>query len=62
MSKYTKESPTVDGYYWWRAGPKDDDPEIVFVSGGEVSEIGRIEPWEMKNHQGEWIGPLSVDP
>lgn len=28
---WNKESPTEPGYYWWRYGPDDDLPDLLYL-------------------------------
>ena len=55
--KWTKEPPTVDGFYWWRSDLFDDELHRVVFEDGFVSSNsmgdGELEDWG-----GQWYGPI----
>jgi|GEM_PF-4562098 len=59
--------PLPDGWYWWRFGPKDTDPEVLQVCNGHIVDKRPKDSygfeWEVYEHQdfsGQWYGPLKV--
>lgn len=62
--RWTRERPTVAGWYWWRI-QEDSDPFVVEVvrEGGKLwaqwIRRGRIATWLVSDHGGEWKGPLT---
>jgi hypothetical protein len=53
--KWTSDTPTVEGWYFWRRSDKYDDSLHYRVEYIEPDMLG-ITPW-MKKH-GEWAGPI----
>jgi hypothetical protein len=56
-SKWTKKLPTVDGFYWWRYGPKDDIPSRVVFEDGFAVGISLSEA-KLSEWMGQWYGPF----
>lgn len=56
--RWTKETPTVAGWYWFRGPAHEADPFIV-----QVDEVGQFQ-WpdggfqEVMLAKGEWAGPI----
>ena len=59
---WTKESPTIDGVYWWRADASDNDPDIHFVQGEFFYQVGLASSEVVANFGGEWLGPITPAP
>lgn len=55
--KWTKKLPTVDGFYWWRHGPKNVRIYMLVVEDEIAVGVGQcqtiVEHWE-----GQWYGPI----
>jgi hypothetical protein len=59
LEPWSKESPTVDGVYWWRADASDNDPDIHFVRGDFFYQVGFASSEAVANFGGEWLGPIT---
>ena len=56
--KWTKKLPTVDGFYWWRYGPKDTGPNRAIVEGEQVGCLGFYINLDTLQVSGQWYGPI----
>ena len=59
-TEWTREAPTVPGYYWWSDAIEDgrDWPIVVQVeSGGNVAVCGDRTRGDVADG-GEWSGPI----
>lgn len=70
MSTWCKETPTVNGFYWYRApvepqlsGVDADfshkEPVIIEIYYGHGFTAGYEPTYDLKKLQGEWQGPLT---
>lgn len=59
VDNWSKESPKVNGVYWWRADAKDLEPDIHAVVAGQFYQIGSSESVVVENFGGEWLGPIT---
>lgn len=64
---WSKEKPTVAGWYWWRSPQRGDEVVYIFMAGGKnrkklyVSYLGLGEAPPLLEHvSGEWAGPLPL--
>jgi hypothetical protein len=55
--KWTKSLPTKDGFYYWRYGPKDKEPNRVVFEDGFAVSISLPE-FEVSEWDGQWYGPI----
>ena len=55
--KWTSRRPRKVGWYWWRASPRDTEPECVHVyREGGVLAMETVRTADLlKNFNGEWI-------
>lgn len=65
-NEWTKEAPTVNGWYWVKSsdGKKGLQYHSVLIVGGWVHHVLDIEPFSLKCLDGddvEWKGPLDPD-
>lgn len=54
---WTTARPGQEGWYWWRAGPKDDRPQCVEVLADESGELRaalRLRVASVRTWGGEW--------
>ena len=59
---WTREKPTVAGFWWWRQHDRVKHPYIVEVdSEMNVWFHGKEEESRVDYLTGEWLGPLSPD-
>lgn len=61
VGTWSKESPKVDGVYWWRADRADSDPDIHRVVDGIFFEVGEQFSRVVEGFGGEWLGPIFPD-
>lgn len=58
--KWTKDSPALAGWYWYRGQNHEEEPLIV-----QVDQVGQFQ-WpdggfqEAKLAKGEWAGPIKL--
>lgn len=57
---WSKETPTVDGVYWWRLSENDPDPDIceTDLEYDTVYDIGEPLGEKISERGGEWLGPI----
>lgn len=66
--RWTREAPTVPGFYWHQGPATDGRTEPVEVTddrdprGLAVSFIGSDFPYTARSLPGEWYGPVSPPP
>jgi len=60
--------PLSDGWYRWRCGPQDPDPECLQVCNGVIMDIRPKDSWgtdweryEHRDFSGQWSGPIDFD-
>lgn len=60
--KWTKEKPTVTGYFWFKIGNRK--PRVLFVDEfqGRLFADGGVQLTDDYWASGEWAGPLTVPP
>jgi hypothetical protein len=59
---WSKEPPTVPGYWWWRLS-ESHEPEIVsLLKYGDRLLIGHVFGADASKTEGEWAGPLIPPP
>lgn len=54
--QWTHETPTVAGWYWWRAG-KDAPADLVWLGENGLSQLGHVGYYIRQEH-GQWAGPI----
>lgn len=57
MFYWTKELPTVSGFYWWRKYPSWAG-KIVDVYQSGLNETMMMDGWSVALQAGEWAGPI----
>ena len=60
-AQWTKDTPSVDGVYWWRADSSDKHPDIHSDVQGRFYEIGESKSTTVENFGGEWLGPITPE-
>ena len=62
-----KADTLTDGWYWWKAGIEDTEPEVLEVINGIIVDKRPADSygfeWEVYEHNnfgGLWYGPLTV--
>lgn len=53
MMEWTKEKPTVEGWYWYRLG-EDGEASVVLIKYGKVWAHGALGGGPIEGLQGEW--------
>jgi len=52
------KGPLSDGWYWYRGGDFDGDPEVFQVANGYIIDNDGSEMFEHTDYSGEWSGPI----
>jgi len=67
MSIWFKANTLDDGWYWWKAGEDDYEPEVLEVTNGVVVDSRPLDSygavWEVYEHDnfgGLWSGPIEI--
>ena len=62
-NKWTKTTPTEEGYYWWRFNNLSDEYIVKVAISSITDELcvynGVYASVEMEDYEGEWCGPIT---
>lgn len=60
-SGWTREKPTVPGWYWWRPEDNGLNPIVCWVSSDGIALFINFAPSMVRDMPGEWLGPLTPE-
>ncbi len=59
MTRWTREQPTVEGWYWYKDQKTPEQPVFVYqTTNGSLCELWRGDLQDLDNLRGEWAGPI----